>query len=81
MGLRFKKSVKLGKGLKLNVSKSGLSVSAGVKGARVSMNSKGKVKGTVGLPGTGLSYSSTLNSKSKAKANYSNIQFLSLIHI
>nr|DAF59935.1 MAG TPA: Protein of unknown function (DUF4236) [Siphoviridae sp. ctGz830] len=75
MDLRFKKSVKLGKGLKLNVSKNGLSVSAGVKGARVSMNSKGKVKGTVGLPGTGLSYSSTLNSKSKAKANYSNIQF------
>jgi len=74
MGLRFKKSVKLGKGFKLNVSKSGLSVSAGVKGARISANSKGRVTGTVGLPGTGLSYSSTLNSKSKVKANYSNIQ-------
>lgn len=72
MGLRFKKSIKLGKGVKLNIGKSGLSVSAGVKGARVSMNSKGKVTGTVGLPGTGLSYSKSLNTNSKHSV--SNIQ-------
>jgi|GEM_PF-3696637 hypothetical protein cdifA_02588 len=72
MGLRFKKSVKLSKGLKLNVSKSGLSVSAGIKGARISANSKGRITGTVGLPGTGLSYSKSLNTNSKHSV--SNIQ-------
>lgn len=39
MGFRFRKSVKIGP-VRLNVSKSGLGVSAGVKGARIGVNSK-----------------------------------------
>ena len=61
MGFRFRKSKKIFPGVRLNVSKSGISVSAGVKGARVSLNSKGRVTKTVGIPGTGISYSETSN--------------------
>ncbi len=41
MGLFFKKSINLGGGLKLNLSKSGIGFSFGVKGFRISKNSKG----------------------------------------
>jgi hypothetical protein len=57
MGLRIRKSIKLGKHLKLNLSKSGVSVSGGIKGARVSINTKGVVRKSVGIPGTGVYYS------------------------
>jgi hypothetical protein len=36
------------------VSKAGVSVSAGPKGAKVTVSSKGKVTGSAGIPGTGL---------------------------
>src|SRR5262249_28522443 len=62
MGLRFRR--RLGHGLfHLNVSKSGLSVSAGVPGATFNMplvnltNRRRNPRATVGLPGSGLSYS------------------------
>lgn len=54
MGLRIRKSIKLGKHLRLNLSKSGVSVSGGIKGARVSLNSKGTIRKSVGVPGTGI---------------------------
>lgn len=57
MGLRFRKSVKIAPGVRLNIGKKSVGISAGVKGARVSVNSKGRKTTTVGLPGTGLSYS------------------------
>lgn len=56
MGLRFRKSVKLLKGAKVNFSKSGVSLSVGGKGHSLNFSSRG-VKRTIGLPGTGLSYS------------------------
>lgn len=37
----FRKSIKLGKHTRLNISKSGIGVSTGVKGARIGINSKG----------------------------------------
>lgn len=67
MGLRFRKSVKLGKYFRLNFSKSGMSLSGGVKGARVTIGKNG-VRQTVGLPGTGLSYSNYTSFKNKKKA-------------
>lgn len=57
MGFRFRKSVKIAPGVRLNVGKKSVGISAGVKGARVSVNSNGRKTTTVGLPGTGLSYS------------------------
>jgi hypothetical protein len=49
---KFRKRIKLFPGLWINLSKKGVSVSAGVKGLTV--NSRGR--STVSLPGTGLSY-------------------------
>ena len=63
MGLNFRKSISLGKGLKLNLSKSGPSVSFGKSGFRQSVNLKGQTRTTVGIPGTGVYYTKTSNVK------------------
>ena len=42
MPMRFRRSIKLGKGVRLNVSKSGFGLSAGVRGARCSVHSSGR---------------------------------------
>lgn len=58
MGFNFRKSLKIAPGVRLNITKKGVSsVSLGGKGARVNLGKKG-MRTTVGLPGTGLSYSS-----------------------
>lgn len=59
MGLRFRKSIKLGNSAKLNIGKKSVSMSVGGKGARYSVNSSGRRTKSVGIPGTGLSYVST----------------------
>lgn len=61
MGLRFRKSIKLFPGVRINLSKSGISTSIGKPGATVNLSERG-VRGTVGIPGTGLSYSERLTS-------------------
>ena len=63
MGLNFRKSISLGKGLKLNLSKSGPSVSFGKSGFRQSINLKGQARTTVGIPGTGIYYTKNTNVK------------------
>lgn len=74
MGLRFRKSIKIAPGLKLNIGKSSVGLSAGVKGAHVSVNSKGRVTKSVGIPGTGVSYVDTQNINSnKGNSSTSNI--------
>lgn len=55
MAFRFQRRIKIIPGLTLNLSKSGLGLSAGVRGARVSVGSRG-VHSHMGLPGTGLAY-------------------------
>lgn len=66
MGLQFRKRIKICKGVNLNISKTGVGVSVGTKGARYSMHSSGRRTATVGLPGTGLYYTKNLsNSKKK----------------
>lgn len=56
MGLRFHRALKLSKGLKLNLSKTGPSLSVGGKGLSVNLGRRG-LKQTVSLPGSGISYS------------------------
>lgn len=69
MAFRFRKSVKVAPGLRLNFSKSGVSTSAGVRGASVTAGKSG-LHGNVGIPGTGLSYRERLDKpKSKSKAS------------
>ncbi len=65
---RFRKSINLGGGVKLNVGKKGAGISAGVKGARVSVGPSGK-RATVSVPGTGLSYSKKIGGKSRFNRN------------
>ena len=65
MGFNFRKSINLGGGLKLNLGKKSVGISAGVKGARV--NSKGRKSATLSIPGTGISYTKTSTKKRKPK--------------
>lgn len=44
MGLRFRKSIKLGGGFRLNLSKSGVGYSWGTKGFRISKSAKGRTR-------------------------------------
>lgn len=55
MGFRFRRSIKILPGVRVNLSKSGISTSR-VPGATVNIGTRG-TKATVGLPGTGFSYS------------------------
>ena len=40
-------------GVRLSLSKGGVSTSFGTTGARMTLGSDGKVRGTVGIPGSG----------------------------
>lgn len=55
MGLRFRRSVRLFPGVRLNFSGSGVSTTIGVRGAGLTLGPHGAYA-NVGLPGTGLSY-------------------------
>ena len=62
MGFRFRKSISICPGVRLNIGKNGLSsVSVGARGASVSFGRQG-THANVGLPGTGLSYRTKLSS-------------------
>lgn len=60
MGFRFRRSVKLMPGVRLNFSTRGISTSLGGRGATVNISRRG-ARATVGMPGTGLSYSTQLS--------------------
>jgi hypothetical protein len=55
MAFRFQKRIKILPGLRLNVSKTGISWTVGTRGASVTSRD-GNLTGNVGLPGTGVSY-------------------------
>ncbi|MDB5734557.1 MAG: hypothetical protein JWN16_1194 [Alphaproteobacteria bacterium] len=54
-GLRFQKRISILPGVRINLSKSGVSASVGPRGADVNIGSHG-VTTNAGIPGTGLSY-------------------------
>ncbi|WP_028324482.1 DUF4236 domain-containing protein [Desulfatirhabdium butyrativorans] len=56
MGFRFRKSIRIAPGIRINLAKKGASLSVGTRGATVNFSSRG-TRTTVGLPGTGISYS------------------------
>lgn len=51
---RFRRTVKIAPGIRLNINKKSIGLSAGVPGARISKNSDGRSTRSVGVPGTGL---------------------------
>lgn len=67
MGLRFRKSVTLCKGVRLNFGKSGMSITTGTKGFHNTYNfGTGKRTTSIGIPGTGISYVTTSGSKNNS---------------
>lgn len=60
LGFRFRKTIKLFSGFKLNLSKACISTSIGVSRATVNISKRG-ARCTVGIPGTGISYSDTMS--------------------
>ena len=67
MGVRFRKSLKIAPGVRLNVGTKSAGVSFGGKGLRYSVNSSGRRTATVGIPGSGLSYSTSISGKRQYK--------------
>lgn len=55
MGLRIRKSINLGP-VRINLSKSGIGYSIGVKGFRHTKTATGRVRNTITIPGTGISW-------------------------
>ena len=68
MGMRFRKSVKICKGVKVNFSKSGASLSLGGRGHSMNFGGRG-TRATVGIPGTGLSYSTKVGGSHKSHSS------------
>lgn len=66
MGLRFKKSINLGSGVKVNINKNSISATGGIKGAHVTANSSGKVTKSAGISGTGISWRTLSGHSSKS---------------
>lgn len=64
MGFRFRKSVKLFPGVRLNLSKRGIGASVGVKGLHVSNGPSGP-RMSASIPGTGLYVSESLKGKKR----------------
>lgn len=71
MGLRYRKSIKLAPGVKINLNKKSASVTIGGKGYHKTFNSNGQTTTSVNLPVKGLSYTdrkSNTSSKQKITA-------------
>jgi hypothetical protein len=60
MGIRFRRTITIVPGERLNFGKSGVSLSLGRRGASIALGPRGTFA-NVGLPGTGLSYRTKLD--------------------
>lgn len=68
MGFRFRKSIKILPGVRVNIGKSGISsVTVGPRGNSITAGKSG-VRQNIGLPGTGLSWSRQLTRKQAPQA-------------
>ena len=67
MGFRFRKSIPIGKHFRINLSKSGVGYSCGVKGARFTKTANGKNRTTLSVPGTGISYTAESKTHTSGK--------------
>ena len=68
MGLRFRRSVRLFPGVRLNFSRSGVSTSIGVRGATMTLGPRGAYA-NVGIPGSGLSYRTRLDAPARTHSS------------
>ena len=65
LGLNFRKSINLGCGFRINLSKSGVGYSWGVGGFRITKTAKGTIRRTASIRGTGISYTSEAGTRKR----------------
>jgi Protein of unknown function (DUF4236)/Bacterial SH3 domain len=65
VGWRFRRTVKILPGVRLNISRSGVSTTLGPNGASINLGKRG-TRTTVGIPGTGISHSSLMSPTSES---------------
>lgn len=68
MGMRFRKRIKLAKGVHINLGKKSMGVSIGGRRGGININSRAGVSARVSAPGTGISYTTKLSSGKKASS-------------
>jgi hypothetical protein len=80
VGFRFRKSLRIAPGIRLNLSRSGPSLSLGGRGFHYNVGAKG-TRVTVGIPGTGLSWSqySSHSQRRPAQAKRVNLPAVRLV--
>ncbi len=61
MGWRFRKSINLGGVFKINLSKSGIGYSWGIKDYRTNKTASGQIRKNISIPDTGISYSENIS--------------------
>lgn len=66
MSMRFRKTIKLGKGVNLNFNKNSVGISVGSKAGRITVNSKGRKTTTMRTPIKGVSFVNTQSSSSSS---------------
>lgn len=71
MGFRYRKSINVGGGFRINLSKHGVGYSWGVPGYRVTKTANGRTRKTYSIPGTGLGY---VNETSGKKSSNQQVQ-------
>lgn len=65
MAFRFRRSVKIAPGVRLNIGKKSTSVRIGPKGLGYTISSTGQKRVSTGIPGTGISYSQRLEAAAR----------------
>lgn len=71
MGFRFRKSFKIAPGVRVNFGKKSTSISVGGKGFRKTYSSSGRTTTSIGIPGTGLSYSTSTGGSKRGSSKKS----------
>lgn len=71
MAVRFRKSIKIAPGLKLNLNKKSMSLTAGTKNVHYTVNSSGRRTVSTKVPGTGVYVTESYNKKAKNKKHSS----------
>ena len=77
MGFRIRKSINLGSGVRVNLSKKGVGYSVGTKGYRLTKKAGGGIRSTTSIPGTGISYIKETHKSNTVKKQDANAPTLS----
>lgn len=77
MGWKYRKSIKVLPGVRLNLNRKSRSITVGGKGRRTTISSTGRVTRSVGIPGTGLYHTSTLRKPGKQKTDKEPVEYSS----